>query len=1154
MILLLVIAVGLLTLSSISLRGSSHEEAMATARANARLAMMLAIGELQKEAGPDQRITARAEILDALPTTPAVDGVKQTHWTGVWKTGKKPTEDQRTESIGTNRSQSARWLVSNPNPNASPPPDPASYSGTTDGNAPDAVVLAKNLGSSASDVTVPLVKVRGATAKSGGSYAYWVSDEGIKAKANLVDSTFANGQPAIDQLHHMAPHANAMHKVLPMATPGTDFRTSPSASIAKLITADTVKLLPTVAMTGPLARYSPDFTVASQGVIADVRNGGLKKDLTAALENPAAFTNLLTNHGNGASMLYRYSNSSANVYPTVPSGDQTAQVGITDGLPWHSLYFHYNAYKGQMPPPVLPSGNPSTAPSSSGNPLALPNVITPRYYGINLAGARVKLDGIAPLPIAFRVDIAISSYNAGSAAAPAWRLRQHYYPQLVLYNPYSVRISSADYQFQRNFAAFSGAGVYSSSSPSITCIRVTSQSGSATTIVPYTLVNQANLGRLALKTKVGDCATLDPGETRVFALDADMSKSSPNAAINFTDLVSNPGMSADYSQYCDLLATVSGGGISSGAAFTTADPNAQINIELSAPKLRCGAVETFCTPTKYTWPDNDSARIQAGGSYDQPAAPGSWPTISISQMNNQPRRIIGFYIRQKGIRPSASTYTYTNAANQIPVFHGNFNRFTPFEDTSSFPWKEVYLSPLGGLYTNGQTDVQIRPSASSPNAWETSFGDASAGSGVPGKRIILRDVPRQPLVSLGQFMHMPALVFNNLASFGYLGMGSMFVGGSLPSPVIPPDRNALVSGTTLFLDDSFLANQALFDRFFLSTVPPLDAPAGTTLPEYWTKFNAANSGSQLTDATPPLLNGRIKPRALPGKAILMDDLRSMDKAAANLLLDGAFNVNSTSAGAWKALLGSLSGNQLRLFNATGGSSATLSLGTGTNKNPIPRFWSASTSATPNAPWDGLRVLSDDEVDDEVDAEVYELAKRIVEQVKIRGPFLSMADFLNRRLGANSPLTLAGTLQAAIDNTSPDINAAAKAEGTTVSVSGGSPAILPGNLKDAKGNPLNTAVGMPGYLMQQDLVQAFSPAMTVRSDTFVIRTSGQALDASGKVIARAYAEAVVQRTPEFLDNTVDAAETGLANLTSEINKTFGRRFAITSFRWLSPNEL
>lgn len=1155
MILLTVIAVGLLTLSSISLRSSSQGDATATARANARMALMIALGELQKEAGPDQRITARAEILDAKPDTPVVDNVEQMHWTGVWKTGDKPAEEQRTASMGSNRAQTAKWLVSNPEPGSQIPLDPTRYTATSNGDGAGGVVIAKGLGADQANVTVPLVKVPSATpGRPGSRYAYWISDEGLKAEADLVDATFSSGLAAIDQLHHMAPHANAMHKVLPMATTGTDFRTTSAENLAKLITNDTVKLLPAVSMDTPLSRYSPDFTVNSKGVIADVRHGGLKKDLTAAFENPTAFQSLLNDHGNGAAMLYRYSNSSTD--PTVPSGTQPANSGITDGLPWHSLFFHYNTYKSQMTPPVSPSGGPSTAPMSSGNPTALPNVLSPRYYGVRLAGSSTKQAGIAPLPIAFRVDVAVSSYNAGSAIAPAWRLRLHYYPQLVLYNPYSVRISASDYQFQRNFGAFATAGSYNAASPTVTCIKVTARAGSGTITVPYTLINQADNGRLILKTKSGDCATLDPGETRVFALDADTLKSDPKAAITFSDLVSNPGMSADYSQYCDLPATADPiTGKSSGTPFSTTDPNAEITIQLSAPSLRCQAVDTLCNPPNYKWPDNDgSVRAQAGGNYQQPAAAGSWQKLSISQMNSQPRRIIGFYIRQKGLKPSASTFTYANAANLVPIFHGNFSQFTPLEDSASYPWKEVYLSPFGGIYTNGQTDLQIIQPASNPSVWETSFGDASVGSGMPGNRYILRDVPRQPLVSLGQFMHMPALNFLTIGNFGYLGMGSMFVGGSIPSPVIPLRNNALTSATitgsstsdALFLDDSFLANQALFDRFFLSTIPPASLSPGTKWPDYWNDFNAANPGSEMTDFDQPLLNGRMKPHSPAGRPPRMDDLRSVEKAAANLLLDGAFNVNSTSVGAWKALLGSLSGNKLSLFNATSGRETTLNLGIGPNKNPIPRFWSASANCKPESAWDGLRVLNDAELD--------ELAARIVEQVKLRGPFLSMADFLNRRLGSDSPLTRAGALQAAIDNTTPDINATAKAAGVPVIVTGGTPAIIPGNLKDAKGKTLNTAVGMPGYLMQQDLVQAFSPAMTVRSDTFIIRTTGQTLDATGKVVAQAFAEAVVQRMPEFLDGTTDTAESPLADLKSDRNKTLGRRFEITSFRWLSPNEI
>lgn len=57
MVLLTVLAVGLLTLSTVSLRTSAQGNDLAIARANARLGLLLALGNLQKHAGPSSKLT-----------------------------------------------------------------------------------------------------------------------------------------------------------------------------------------------------------------------------------------------------------------------------------------------------------------------------------------------------------------------------------------------------------------------------------------------------------------------------------------------------------------------------------------------------------------------------------------------------------------------------------------------------------------------------------------------------------------------------------------------------------------------------------------------------------------------------------------------------------------------------------------------------------------------------------------------------------------------------------------------------------------------------------------------------------------------------------------------------------------------------------------
>jgi hypothetical protein len=176
-----------------------------------------------------------------------------------------------------------------------------------------------------------------------------------------------------------------------------------------------------------------------------------------------------------------------------------------------------------------------------------------------------------------------------------------------------------------------------------------------------------------------------------------------------------------------------------------------------------------------------------------------------------------------------------------------------------------------------------------------------------------------------------------------------------------------------------------------------------------------------------------------------------------------------------------------------------------------------------------------------DSQITDLARRLVKQVRQRGPFLSLGEFVNRRIGT-SDLCLKGPLQTVIDEAG--INSASLYDAFDTS----------GYPENGKANilPNKTGVGIPGYLTQADVLQSIAPVMTARSDTFTIRGYGEAKDASGKVLATAWCEAVVQRTPEFFDAS-DPPHTAVANL-NKTNLTYGRRFAVISFRYLMPSEV
>jgi hypothetical protein len=83
MMLLMLVALAMLSLSNSSARSVSVGSGISEARANARMALMFAIGELQEQTGPDQRISANGAIVSQVD-------VLHPHWTGVWSAPPPP--------------------------------------------------------------------------------------------------------------------------------------------------------------------------------------------------------------------------------------------------------------------------------------------------------------------------------------------------------------------------------------------------------------------------------------------------------------------------------------------------------------------------------------------------------------------------------------------------------------------------------------------------------------------------------------------------------------------------------------------------------------------------------------------------------------------------------------------------------------------------------------------------------------------------------------------------------------------------------------------------------------------------------------------------------------------------------------------------------
>ena len=358
---------------------------------------------------------------------------------------------------------------------------------------------------------------------------------------------------------------------------------------------------------------------------------------------------------------------------------------------------------------------------------------------------------------------------------------------------------------------------------------------------------------------------------------------------------------------------------------------------------------------------------------------------------------------------------------------------------------------------------------------------------------VKRRIPLSPPLSLGTFENAIACGLTaRFASPGALNGSAnelpamaKSIGNSWTNPFL--NSNSVSDAT--YHDPSWMANTALWDSWFLSGITDVRGSGSSSYLK--DDRSPREQFKELAEGAGTLRNRRLayNPRESAQKALdELFDNQSFKPTAINklpkyLLVDGAFNVNSTSLTAWKAFLTSVRDQEL--------------LGpSGTSKNNLPfgtLGYAAYDKTTDDysQDWNGFKDLSDSEMET--------LASNIVVEVKERGPFLSMADFVNRRPNSNIELhRVLGALQAAIDKSG--LNQRYREAERLLTVND-IPSLAGKDTLNHEKVPAR-AIGSAGYLSQAALLSAFGSQIAVRGDTFVIRTYGDARDASGNILAKA----------------------------------------------------
>lgn len=1193
MVLLAIVAIGFVSLSSIQIRESLGGKYEVEARANARLALMLAVGELQKQLGPDQRVSARAGILDGASGDGSTNGIEEPHWTAVWSSTTDGGESlwSRDDSAGGLRdrrfseagdewnSEDAvlSYLVSGNEGGRAARKDALFEAAVgVSGSEGNAVQLVGPTGSGANDgtVSVPIVPVSRGGREFGG-YGFWVSDLGTKANVatrNPYANDFPNPRDSSDGGYY---RLMASQEVDESMMGDFEFEEDDKA---RMLGAQQVALVSS--NTWVRERFH-DFTTYSRGVLADVRDGGLKKDLTVYLEQ---------------GQVQPWNNLPGLSHEDRLVGPRNEAHAKTQGVDWATSRHRETAPRFGMlwdwaNRDVAFQGGTEAArtPASEVNPVLF-------------KGGRAALANDKPTALTGRVRtdlqpilVEASAYSTFSyhPNPTGWRklynIRSHSWPRVVLWNPYNVAIQvprsvvMMQLNTRNDFMTATSVGDMhwvswgggTRSDPPIPGQGLANILHGENYNDPYTGMTYYSLPE----------EVIGPGECYVYSAEKAAEYDSENLLNNRLSSEVAPDPSRNY--YVSS-AEFDDDNQGSGFNFTINQfwyspfdiPWMGIKIDNQADDARMIWKRADEISSMDVFDFDDLPQMQFVSCSLQYGA-GKEPRVAWSELNKMRvektdlfnpvlrtapdvRTREGFRLRWF-LEHESNTGVLNNPAGP-GVFEtallanwnprGAYALRSPWENiggdqgdgSASGPW-------FFGAYTRDLYDEEAvgwgaqMPVLSGGNYRGNPFGLPQEGR----LRNILFDVARSEtgVLSMAQFQHVklsdfvwhPSYPVGNSLVDPRLGHDAM----DGTAPPLGAGKDALTGGWSadaigwsgdkersadrdewarfargafqdhpenenLVHDLSFDLNHALWDEFFLGSGTRYDRKA------------LAVTGRSLP-------NGRIVPR----HGATEEEIVDFHRAAHALYVNGAFNVNSTSVAAWKAVLAS---TRPVGYGRDGATCFPRVL------NPVGGEWQSGDANVDvdDDVWSGYRSLTEDEVE--------RLAEEIVWQVKNRGPFLSMSDFVNRRLSKGLTGRM-GPLQAAIE--AAGLNSVFDQAYELLNDEDIADYRHPDHIKDATRmaqdlKPGSKAWGAPGYLTQADVLQVLGPMLTVRSDSFLIRTYGEAKDGEGNVKASAWCEAVVQRTPE----PVIADDSGINP--DPDSGPWGRMFEMVSFRWLSRAEV